>query len=70
MGLSGAIWSACRRGGRAREVPLSNEAVAVLKEHRHLKGPYVFCEPDGTAAPALGEIRETTRHGGPCPGVV
>jgi integrase len=36
------------KGGRAREVPLSNEAVAVLKEHRHLKGPYVFCEPDGT----------------------
>ncbi len=28
------------KGGRAREVPLSNEAVAVLKEHRHLNGPW------------------------------
>jgi integrase len=35
------------KGGRAREVPLSDEAVATLKAHRHLKGPYVFCEPDG-----------------------
>jgi len=36
------------KGGRIREVPLSDEAVATLKAHRHLKGPYVFCEPDGT----------------------
>jgi integrase len=36
------------KGGRVREVPLSNEAIAVLRDHRHLKGPYVFCEPDGT----------------------
>jgi integrase len=35
------------KGGRTREVPLSDEAVATLKAHRHLKGPYVFCEPDG-----------------------
>jgi site-specific recombinase XerD len=31
----------------AREVPLSNEAIAPLKAHRHLKGDYVFCETDG-----------------------
>jgi integrase len=36
------------KGGRTREVPLSDEAIAVLKAHRHLKGPYVFCEADGT----------------------
>jgi integrase len=35
------------KGGRNRKVPLSDEAVAVLKAHRHLKGPYVFCETDG-----------------------
>jgi integrase len=35
------------KGGRTREVPLSADAVATLKAHRHLKGPYVFCFPDG-----------------------
>jgi integrase len=35
------------KGGRAREVPLSDEAVASLKAHRHLKASYVFCEADG-----------------------
>jgi integrase len=35
------------KGGRTREVPLSDEAMATLKAHRHLKGPYVFCEADG-----------------------
>ena len=35
------------KGGRTREVPLSDEAIAVLRTHRHLKGPYVFCEADG-----------------------
>lgn len=28
-------------------MPLSDEAIAVLRAHRHLKGPYVFCEADG-----------------------
>jgi len=36
------------KGGRTREVPLSDDAVATLKVHRHLKGPYVFCEADGS----------------------
>jgi integrase len=35
------------KGGRTREVPLSNEAIATLKAHRHLKGDYVFCETNG-----------------------
>jgi hypothetical protein len=35
------------KGGRTREVPLSDDAIAVLRAHRHLKGPYVFCEGDG-----------------------
>lgn len=35
------------KGGRNREVPLSDDAVATLQAHRHLRGPYVFCEEDG-----------------------
>jgi integrase len=35
------------KGGRTREVPLSDEAVATLKAHRHMRGPYVFCEANG-----------------------
>jgi integrase len=35
------------KGGCNRTVPLSDEAIAALKGHRHLKGPYVFCKPDG-----------------------
>lgn len=35
------------KGGHNRKVPLSDEAVAVLKSHRHLKSGYVFCEEDG-----------------------
>lgn len=35
------------KGGRMREVPLSETAVATLKVHRHLRGDYVFCHEDG-----------------------
>ena len=35
------------KGGRNRKVPLSDEAQATLKAHRHLKGPYVFCNASG-----------------------
>jgi len=35
------------KGGRHRPVPLSDETVAVLKAHRHLRGPYVFCDEAG-----------------------
>lgn len=37
------------KNGRARDVPLSDDALAALKAHRHLRGPLVFCNPDGTA---------------------
>lgn len=36
------------KGGGNREIPLSGEAAAALKAHRHLKGPYVFCHEDGS----------------------
>lgn len=36
------------KGGRNRTVPLSDEAIATLKAHRHLRGPYVFCQADGS----------------------
>jgi integrase len=35
------------KGGRNRKVPLSAEALAALKAHRHLRGPYVFCDAAG-----------------------
>jgi integrase len=35
------------KGGINRKVPLSDEALATLKGHRHLKGPYVFCQTNG-----------------------
>ncbi len=35
------------KGGSNRKVPLSDVAVATLKAYRHLKGPYVFCDPSG-----------------------
>lgn len=35
------------KSGKAREIPLSNDAIAALKSYRHLKGPLVFCTIDG-----------------------
>jgi site-specific recombinase XerD len=35
------------KGGRNREVPLSAQTVLMLKRHKHLKGPYVFCDASG-----------------------
>jgi integrase len=35
------------KGGRKREVPLSEEALRTLKRHRHLRGEFVFCNADG-----------------------
>lgn len=32
---------------KSREVPLSDEAMAALKAHRHLRGPLVFCTEKG-----------------------
>ena len=35
------------KSGKSREIPLSVEAVAALKAHRHLRGPWVFCTMEG-----------------------
>jgi integrase len=35
------------KSGKPREVPLSDEARAALKRHRHLRGELVFCHLDG-----------------------
>jgi len=35
------------KGGCSREIPLSDTARRALKDHRHLKGPSVFCTSDG-----------------------
>jgi integrase len=35
------------KNGKGREVPLSSDAVAALKGHRHLRGELVFCPGDG-----------------------
>jgi integrase len=35
------------KNGRSREVPLSDEAIRVLKAHRHLRGELVFCDVAG-----------------------
>lgn len=35
------------KGGISRTIPLNDEAYAVLKKHRHLRGPLVFCQASG-----------------------
>jgi integrase len=35
------------KSGKPREVPLSEDARAALKRHRHLRGELVFCDLDG-----------------------
>jgi integrase len=36
------------KSGKPREVPLSDEALRVLKAHKHLRGELVFCNEDGS----------------------
>ena len=36
------------KGGRLRYVPLTVRLGAALREHRHLSGPRVLCQPDGS----------------------
>jgi integrase len=36
------------KGKRSREVPLNERAMEVLRLHRHLRGPLVFCKEDGS----------------------
>ncbi len=35
------------KSSKVREVPLSGEAIAALKAHRHLRGESVFCDAGG-----------------------
>ena len=35
------------KGRKSREVPLGDEVLRALKQHRHLRGPRVFCDEDG-----------------------
>jgi integrase len=35
------------KSGKSREIPLGDDLRAALKAHRHLRGPYVFCDLDG-----------------------
>lgn len=47
-----AFWKAklgTTKSGRQREVPLSSQLELVLKRHRHLRGPWVFCQENGKA---------------------
>lgn len=37
------------KSGKPRKVPLSPTLAAALKAHRHMRGPLVFCQDDGTA---------------------
>ena len=55
------------KSGRAREVPLNETALAILKEHRHLRGPLVFCNDDGamlTKNEAKGPLRRARVRAG------
>ncbi len=36
------------KGGRMREIPLNQSARITLQDHRHLRGPFVFCNEDGS----------------------
>lgn len=36
------------KNNKVRVIEIGNDAVAVLKEHRHLRSDIVFCAPDGT----------------------
>jgi integrase len=36
------------KGGRLRYIPLTRRLEAALREHRHVRGPLVLCEEDGT----------------------
>jgi integrase len=39
------------KGGRNRKLLLNEDALATLNAHRHLKGPYVFCDTAGIRLP-------------------
>lgn len=45
-----AVWKgkiSTPKSGKHREVAMSPQLAATLKAHKHLRGPLVFCKPDG-----------------------
>jgi integrase len=55
------------KSGRTREVPLNDRALQALRGHRHLRGPLVFCEEDGSqlsAQMAEAAITRTSKRAG------
>lgn len=44
------------KSGKSREIPLSNDALKALKDHRHLRGALVFCDAGGHML-TDGEVR-------------
>jgi len=40
------------KSGRSRVVPMCETLVLALRQHRHLRGPYVFCNDNGSALTA------------------
>ena len=36
------------KSGRLRYIPLTRRLATALREHRHLRGPLVLCQPDGS----------------------
>src|SRR5262245_55273729 len=56
------------KGGRARVVDLPASVVDALKSHRHLKGPFVFCAPDG-AILTPGQLKAPLQKALRCSGI-
>jgi integrase len=55
------------KGGRLRYVPLTTRLAAALREHRHLRGPRVLCQVDGsplTEGMVQGFVRRAARRAG------
>lgn len=49
------------KSGKSRDVPLGASVVKVLQKHRHLRGPWVFCQEDGSML-TKGQIKWPLRR--------
>ena len=55
------------KSGKGREIPLSKETCAALKQHRHLRGSHVFCDLGGTplrSTNSVAILRRAVRRAG------
>lgn len=55
------------KSGKPREIPLGEEVLAALKSHRHLRGPFVFCNMAGkmlTDSELKNPLTHTCRRAG------